>query len=212
MTITKKLTLGLSLIVATNLMGAKSAPESIGNVTYNKAYITCHDLNNKIIINDTVEIDNIGFDYTKFMPILERTYNPTCVIKGMIELPSDLAVDKVDIEADKAKIIYVSSVESLYVTLKIQGVVDTFVDGKQKTLGRFFNLPVQQKGSVKYLEYEMFSSQGHYNTVNQIVDVPNFFKNAESFNVKLLKTATKRNESAESVQLDKLFIFERKKK
>lgn len=207
MTITKKLTLGLSLIVATNLMGAKSAPESIGNLTYNKAYITCHDSKNKMIINDTVEIDNIGFDYTKFMPIVEQQSSSiNCRIKGMIELPSDLAVDKVDLEVDKA---IVALDNGTWSRMNIENIFNT------KSVGRYFNVPVQQKGGTKYVNFEIGAvylyPDRELGYMHPEVIVA-FFKNSESYNVKLLKEAKKRNESTKSVQLDKFFIFERKKK
>jgi hypothetical protein len=223
MTTLQKLTLGLSLIATTHLMGAKSAPESMGNITYNKANINCEADGKKNFIVDTVEMDNIGFDYTKFIPMLERKHRVSCTITGMIELPADITVDKVDIEVDKAKgyISYngMSMNGAYYSTMNIQNIYDDAIVRKSANNdslipGKFFSVSVQQKAGKKYIDYAIFTSDNNENRLAGIPgsEIANFFKNSESYKIRYFKIPTKRNETAETIQLDKFFIFERKKK
>ena len=220
----KKIGIGMSLLLATNLMAAKSASEQIGSASFNKATITCEADGKKNFINDTVDIDNIGFDYTKFIPILEKRNKVSCSIKGMVELPSDLAAETVDIEVTNAKncIDYYPNGWNFYSTINIQGIYDdsilreatSQIDSATFKAGRFFNVPVQQKAGMKYVEYEIYSTHqngSHAFAINGN-QMPTFFKKTENFKIKYLKLPTKRTEVLEIVELDKFFIFERKKK
>lgn len=228
----QKIGIGLSLLVATQLMGAKNASETIGNAIYSKATINCEVDKKKDFIKDTVNIDSIGFDYTKFIPLLATKGEVLCSIKGNLQLPDDFSGDTVDIEVGRSKG-FVYSFGSYptvrtYSNLTIQGQMDESVLREAKDIeksedfkvGRFFNIPVKKYMGIKYVEFEIgtettYMSYNRYENNKQIKPIPGihmekFFKMAESYDIKYMKTAQSRTEKTEMIPLDKFFILQRK--
>jgi hypothetical protein len=244
-----KIALGLSFIATTHLMAAKSANETIGNAVYAKAYINCEVDKKKDFVKDTVNVDSIGFDYTKFIPLLATKGSVNCTIKGNIQLPDDFSGDTVDIEAGKP-IGYIDRDKSfyditnpycggnghnynaynLYAAITFNGQLDQSIlreapdqcrkDFEIYKAGRYFNIPVRKYLGLKYIEFEI-SAQAHGvgESVKEKfelavplkgINMEKFFKIAENFDIKYMKTAQSRGEKTEMISLDKFFILQRK--
>ena len=221
----KKIGIGMSLLLATNLMAAKNASETIGNIIYSKATINCDVDKKKDFIKDTVNIDSIGFDYTKFIPMLATKGAVLCSIKGNIQLPDDFTGDSVDIEVGRSKgYIYRANSYDVgsYTTFAVGGQVDESIirEATDKTksenfkAGRFFNIPVKKYQGIKYIEFEIGNE---YHSMGRItsdtipgIHMEKFFKLSESYDIKYMKTAQSRTEKTEMIPLDKFFILQRK--
>jgi len=225
----KKIGIGMSLLLATNLMAAKNASETIGNIIYSKATINCDVDKKKDFIKDTFNIDSIGFDYTKFIPMLATKGEVQCTIRGNIQLPDDFSGDSVDIEVGRSKgfVEGQNSAANYYYThytnFTLNGQTDESIirDANDKLksenfkAGRFFNIPVKQYMGIKYVQFEI----GHETRYNHIlqptkplqgIHMEKFFKLSESYDIKYMKIAQSRTEKTELIPLDKFFILQRK--
>jgi len=178
----------------------------------------------KDFIKDTVNIDIIGFDYTKFIPLLATKGEVLCSIKGNLQLPDDVSGDTVDIEVAKSLGYIYFDREGYYVKFTINGQEDESVyrevEDKRKSekfkAGRFFNIPVKKYQGIKYIEFEITPQRIHYYTSERRtssipgIHMEKFFKMAESYDIKYMKTAQSRTEKTEMIPLDKFFILQRK--
>ena len=229
----KKIGIGMSLLLATNLMAAKNASEQIGSAIYGKATINCEVDKKKDFVKDTVNIDSIGFDYTKFIPLLATKGEVQCSIKGNIQLPDDFSGETVDIQVGRSKgFVYRGNGNAwggdnncYYTNFTVAGQVDESIireasDMKQSDTfkaGRFFNIPVKKYMGLKYIEFEIGNEKQYENIQYKPTSGPipgihmeKFFKLSESYDIKYMRTAQSRTEKTEMIPLDKFFILQRK--
>jgi hypothetical protein len=205
---------GVFLLSSTQMMAAKKAKEAVGNVMYNKAYIDC-TMNGKTVVNDYVEYDNIGFDYTKFKPKLTNSGDQrvSCSVSGYLELPADYVKPKIDLMVENA------CSKSLYFCCGGSNFHRCFTinQSNYSNDGKFLNSTVITKSGKKYVSYQFQIYQNielHFmdglsslpsHTIGKFFDV-----STQMPVISTIKYAQKRGEEDEIIPLDtsKIFIFE----
>lgn len=179
-------------------------------VRYDVATIDCEADGVKGVVNDYVQADNFGFDYTKFIPVLTQKNNVSCYVKGKLEIPDDYKEDTINLEINDAKINFGNGYS------RIVFINDSWYKEYDGKTARQLHLPVKTANGIKYIEYSIFPVVNHCcsdrmddrkTSGNQI---SNFFKLADKLpEMRYIKFSTKRGKSNEVIQIDtnKVFLF-----
>lgn len=172
--------------------------QALANVEYNRANIDC-TINGHSVVNDFIEYDSAGFDYTKFKQKLMNSGNAEvfCSVFGYLE-----------IETDKQTL-------NLHVTGPRNGVRTAVINDLYYHNGKNLNTKIVTKHGIKYIKYQL--KIGNYSGYNNGGDgalhssnIAAFFTDATTLPpISSVDYAQKRGEQDVSTPIDttKIFLF-----
>lgn len=170
------------------------------NIQYNRANIDC-TINGQSVVNDYVEYDSTGFDFTKFRPRLINSGNASvfCSIFGYLE-----------IQTDKQTL-------DLHVTSPRHGRRTAIINDLYYNNGKNLNTKIVTKDGIKYIKYTLIVNDYYtdhgYNGTIQSSDIDSFLTDATTLPlISIVEYAQKRGEKDVITPIDttKIFLFNNK--
>ena len=170
--------------------------QALANVDYNRANIDC-TVNGHSVINDYVEYDSAGFDFTKFRPTLINSQSNQifCSIVGYLEIPTD------------------KQTLNLLVTSPLKGFRTAIINDILYTDGLGGNAKIVTKNGIKYIKYQLKTRRYYHDGRDETIEnslINSFLTDSTTLPpISIVDYAQKRGETDVITPIDttKIFLF-----